>query len=155
MVVEADGWGKKAHPPLHLQRRARRIEAEHADLARRNLGEAQHHQDRGGLARAVGPEQAEHLAALDGEGDAVDRAGITIGLGEVLRRDHDLGRHDCCLALLLAHRRPNLATAPSIRSSATPITPAPAMPHTVEVATVMRNWLEAFSPRELARTETM
>src|SRR6201996_2292330 len=155
MVVEADGVGQIADPPLHLQRRARRIEAEHADLARRNLGQAEHHQDRGGLARPVRPEQAEHLAALDGEGDAVDRAGVTIGLGEVLRRNHDLGRHYRRLCLLLAHRRPNLATAPSIRSSATPITPAPAMPHTVEVATVIRNWPEAFSPRELARTETM
>ena len=43
----------------------------------------------------------------------------------------------------LAHRRPNLATAPTISSSATPMTPAPAMPQTVEVATVTRNWLEA------------
>ena len=37
------------------------------------------------------------------------------------------------LTLSIAHRRPNLATAPSIRSNAIPTTPAPAIPHTVEV----------------------
>ena len=154
MIVEADGVGQIADTPLDLERRARRIEAEHADLAGRNLGQAQHHQDRGGLAGAVRPEQAEHLALADAERDRVDGNRLAVALGQALRRDHGIERRGV-FSFCVAHRRPNLATAPSIRRSATPITPAPAMPHTVEVATVMRNWLEALSPRELARTETM
>ena len=154
IVVEADGVGQIADTPLDLQRRARRIVAEHADMAGRNFGQAQHHQDRGGLAGAVGPEQAEHLAALDGEADGIDRIRAAVALGEIPSPDDDVMGRDIFVPDI-AHRRPNLATAPSINSSATPITPAPAMPHTVEVATVMRNWLEALSPRELALTETM
>src|SRR5689334_22894002 len=155
MIVEADGIGQIPDALLDPQRRAGRIEAEHADTAGRYLGEAKHHQDRRGLARSIRPEQAEHLALADGEGDRIDRVAVAIALGEPLRRDNGIARRCRIVVGLIAHRRPNLATAPSIRSSATPITPAPAMPHTVEVATVMRNWLEALSPRELARTETM
>ena len=32
------------------------------------------------------------------------------------------------------------------------MTPAPTIPHTVEVDTVIRNWPEAFSPRDVALT---
>ena len=35
------------------------------------------------------------------------------------------------------------------------MTPAPAIPHTVEVATVIRNWLDAVSPREVALIDVM
>ena len=62
--------GQIADPALDLQRRARRIVAEHADLARGYFGQAEHHQDRRGLAGAVRPEQPEHLALDDVEVDA-------------------------------------------------------------------------------------
>jgi len=38
----------------------------------------------------------------------------------------------------LAHRRPNLPTAPTSTSNAAPITPIPVMPHSVEVVTATR-----------------
>ena len=63
VVVEADGVGQIADLALDLQRFARRIVAEHADGAGGHLGQAQHHQDGRGLARAVRAEQAEDLAA--------------------------------------------------------------------------------------------
>ena len=154
VIVETDGVRQIADPALDLQRRARRITAEHADDAGGNLGQAEHHQDRRGLAGAVRPEQSKHLALDDIEVDGVDRVHVVVTLGKAPRRDHDLVcRRDGLL--LIAHRRPNLATAPSINSSATPITPAPTIPHTVEVATVIRNWPDALSPRDVARTVVM
>ena len=85
----------------------------------------------------------------------IDDVDLAVTLGETPRRDDDLVGRRGGLLSDAAHRRPNLATAPSISSSATPITPAPAIPHTVEVATVMRNWPDAFSPRDVARTVVM
>ena len=162
MIVEADRVRQIANPALDLQRRTRRITAEHADGAGGNLGQAEHHQDRRGLAGAVRSEQSKHLALDDIEVDGVDRVDVIVALGKASRRDHDLVcRRDGLLVcrrdglLLIAHRRPNLATAPSINSSATPIMPAPTIPHTVEVATVIRNWPDALSPRDVARTVVM
>jgi hypothetical protein len=126
-----------------------------AKLSRPCLGQTEHHQDRRRLAGPVRPEQAEHLALDNVEVDGTDNADRAIALGQAARGDDDVaGRHDR-LAFWNAHRRPNLATAPSIRSSAIPMTPAPTIPHTVEIDTVMRNWPEAFSPREVALTEVM
>ncbi len=51
----------------------------------------------------------------------------------------------------LAHRRPNLATAPTMTKSATPMMPTPAMPHIVEVVTVTRKFVDADLPRAAAR----
>ena len=65
IVVEADGVGQIADPPLDRERLARRIEAEHAHLARRDVGQAEHHQDGGGLAGAVRAEKTEDLTAPD------------------------------------------------------------------------------------------
>ena len=53
---------------------------------------------------------------------------------------------------VFAHRRPNLATAPTITRSAMPMRPAPMMPHSVEVVTATRKVCEADSPRAAART---
>ena len=75
IVVEADRVGQIADPALDRERLARRIEAEHADLAGRDVGEAEQHQDRRRLAGAVRPEQAEDLAAPDRERDVVDGDG--------------------------------------------------------------------------------
>src|SRR5215471_14976410 len=155
MIVEADGVGQIADPALDLERLARRVEPEHADSPRRNLGQAEQHQDGRGLAGAVRTEQAKHLTLPDGKADVIDRAGAAVTLGQAFRNDDGFGRGRYRVVKKITHRRPNLATAPSIRSSATPITPAPTMPHTVDVATEMRNWLDALSPRALARTVTM
>ena len=155
MVVKADGIRQIADPALDLQRRARRIMAKHAYLACRYIGQAEHHQDRGRLAGAVRSEQPEHLALDDVEIDGVDDADRAVTLGQTPCRDDDIVCRCNGVAFAVAHRRPNLATAPSINNSAIPMTPAPAIPHTVEVATVIRNWLDAFSPREVALTDVM
>jgi len=44
----------------------------HGDRARGGADEAGEHADGGGLACAVGAQEAEGLAGMDGEGDAVD-----------------------------------------------------------------------------------
>ena len=64
VVVEADLIGQIANPALDRERLAHRIMAEHARLAVRDVAQAEQHQDGGGLAGAVGAEQAEDLAAL-------------------------------------------------------------------------------------------
>ena len=141
IVVEADRIGQIADTALDRERLARRIEAEHAHLALRDVGQAEHHQDRRRLAGAVGAEQTENLAAPDVERDVIDGDRGPVGLGEAFGLDD----------AILAHRRPNLATAPTMTSSATPMMPTPAMPHMVEVVTVTRKVVEADSPRAEAR----
>ena len=57
-----------------------------------------------------------------------------VGLGEACGLDDDV----------LVHRRPNLATAPTMtEATRTPIMPTPAMPHRVEVVTVTRKFVDA------------
>ena len=72
IVVEADGIGQIADAPLDRERLARRIEAEHADLALRYVGQPEQHQDGGRLAGAVRAEQTEDFPAPDGERYVVD-----------------------------------------------------------------------------------
>src|SRR5579883_630635 len=144
VVVEADRIRQVADPPLDLQRIAHRIEAVHANLAAAHVREAQEHQDRGGLAGAVRPQQAEDLAGTDVEIDAVDGEGTAVPLLETACRDHARG-----------HRRPNLATAPTATSSAAAMMPAPTMPQSVEVETVMRKSAELELPSVPARIVVM
>ena len=77
--VEADVVGQVADVPLDLERVARRVEAEDLGRAAGRLGQAEQHQDGRRLARAVGTEEAEHLALADvqverADGDLVVRA---------------------------------------------------------------------------------
>ena len=142
LIVEADRVGQIADAALDRERLARRIEPEHAHLAAGYFGQSEQHQDGGRLPRAIGPEQPEYFPALDAERDVIDRGRAAIGLGEAVGLDDDVP----------AHRRPNLATAPTMTRSATPMMPTPAMPHMVEVVTVTRKVAEADSPRAEART---
>src|SRR5439155_20490507 len=48
--------------------------------------------DRGRLARAVRPEEGEHLALLDLEGDPIDRLDVRVVLREPANVDYRLGR---------------------------------------------------------------
>jgi len=50
--------------------------------------EARQHAHRGGLAGAVGPEEAHDFAGLHREGDVRDRHQIAVSLGEAARFDH-------------------------------------------------------------------
>ena len=141
VVVEADLVRQIADAALDRERLAHRIVAEHARLAVRDLAQAEQHQDGRGLAGAVRPEQPENLAARDRERDAFDDGRPVVALGEISHLDD-----------ALAHRRPNLTTAPTMTSSATPMMPTPTMPHSVEVVTATRKVCEADSPRAAART---
>ena len=141
IVVEADLIRQVADAPLDRQRLAHRIVPHHPRLAAADLGEAEQHQDGGGLAGAIRPEQAENLARRDGKRHAVDRGRIAVVLGEAVRLD------DGVVHGWVAHRRPNRVTAPTMISNAAPIMPTPAMPHSVEVATVTRKLAVPVSPR--------
>ncbi len=58
--------------------------------------EAGEHADGGGLACAVGAQEAEGLAGMDGEGDTVDDFMGGEGFGKVFDEDHSLGAHFTC-----------------------------------------------------------
>ena len=152
MVVEADGVGQVADAALDLERLAHRVEAQHVDRAAAGLGEPEHHQDGRRLARAVGPEQAEDLAAADAEVDRIDRAGRSVELQQAAGFDDIVGLEGVAHRRRL-YRRPKRATAPSSTSSATAMMPMPTMPHSVEVVTVMRKSAFDDSPLALARNE--
>ena len=76
-----------ADAPAQLVAGLRRVEAEHAHRAR--VGAAQTLEDLDGrrLAGAVRAEQAEQLAALDGEVDAADDLGVAVALDEAVDLD--------------------------------------------------------------------
>src|SRR5262249_61771358 len=102
---------------LDLQRLAHGIVAEPARLAIRDVGQAEQHQDGGGLAGAVRTEQPENLAARHRERDAVNGGSPVVALGELDRLDD-----------VVAHRRPNHTTQPSMPRRPPPIRATP--PHT-------------------------
>src|SRR5690606_5887752 len=143
-VVEADCVRQVADLALDLQRPAQRVLAQDADASLARFREAEQHQDRRGLARAVGAEQADHLALVNGKVDAGHGHRFAIALGEALRFENDR-----------AHRRPYLITAPPSTSAATAITPSPTAPHIVEVLTVTRNCTLSEMVSFEARTATM
>jgi hypothetical protein len=59
--------------------------AAHGGRATRRCDEVQHHAQRGGLAGAVGSEEAGHPAGGNREGQVVDRSDLGIDLGQVGR----------------------------------------------------------------------
>src|SRR5215204_1299582 len=141
IIVEADLVGHVPDPAFHLKRLARGVTSKHAHLPVCDVGQPEHHQYGGRLTRAVRAEYAKDLAARDRERDAFDDSDPTITLREVHRLDD-----------IFCHRRPNLATAPTITNKATPMSSAPMIPHVVEVVTATRKVCEADSPRADARS---
>ncbi len=63
------------------------VEAAHAGGAGGGPRERAEHVDRRALAGAVGAEEAEDLAASDGERDAADGLDLAVGLGELVDLD--------------------------------------------------------------------
>ena len=59
----------------------------HADGAVVDMEEAAQRADGCRLTRSVGTDQAEHFAAIDAEGDAVERAGGPVALRDALEGD--------------------------------------------------------------------
>ncbi len=70
-----------------VRRLDRAVVAEHAAAARRRVDDPEQHAQGGGLAGAVGAEQAVDRAGRDREADPVDRAGVAEILDQVDRLD--------------------------------------------------------------------
>src|SRR5438477_5605492 len=117
IVVEADLVGHVTDPALHHERLAHRIMPEHPDLPGRNLREAEHHQDSRGLAGTIRTQKPEDFAARDRERDGFDDPDAIVDLGQAFGLDD-----------VLAHRRPYHITAPTVTSSAPPMSAMPTMP---------------------------
>src|SRR6185437_13357023 len=133
IVIKADRVRQIADAALHLQGLAHRVEAADIDGALIRLGEAQQHEDGGRLAGAVGAQQAENLAALDREIDAVDRGDAAVEFLQPPGRYDGVGH-----AAPPPQRRPKRATAPTAISKAMATMATPTMPQRVEVETVTR-----------------
>ena len=82
VAVEADAVGHVADAALDLERAARRVEPDDPGLPGGRLGQAEEHEDRRRLARAVLAEQAEDLAGADLEVEVVDRDEVAVALGQ-------------------------------------------------------------------------
>jgi hypothetical protein len=90
IVDERDGLELNADALFDGPGVARNIDAEDADGAGGRLAEALDHFEGGGLAGAVGSEDAEDLPFFDGEGDAVNGYGVLVALGQI---GNDNSRH--------------------------------------------------------------
>src|SRR5436190_4910149 len=93
VVVDARLLQDDAHPLAQLARPAARIEAQDGDLPGAARAIALEDLDGRRLARAVGPEQAEDLAALDAEVDAADGLEVPVGLPQAANFDGGLAVH--------------------------------------------------------------
>ena len=89
LLVEAAFLGQVADAS---QDRAGEGPVEERDRAGVGHGDADHHADGAGLARAVGAEQAEHRPRLDGEGEVLHRDLGVVDLANVLKLDDGHGR---------------------------------------------------------------
>jgi len=69
-----------------------RVDAEHADLARRAHPEALQDLHRGGLAGAVRPQQRDHLAAAHGEVDPREHVPGSVAHAQATNVDHRVRR---------------------------------------------------------------
>ena len=85
-VVEHDGVGVE-HLVLVLRKVVGEDVVAEADAAGGERFELRQHADHRGLARAVGADQRDAVAALDGEAHVVEYVFFTIVLGEVLDLD--------------------------------------------------------------------
>ena len=84
--VEGRHLDEAADVPQRLDLVAGHAVVDHRRVAARRVDEAADHADRRRLAGAVGPEKAEHVAAVDGEVEAVDGQGVAEPLGQVVGR---------------------------------------------------------------------
>ncbi len=82
LLVEAALFGQVADA---LEMLAVKRLAEEADRAGVGHGDADHHADAGGLAGAVGAEEAEHAARLNGEAEVCDGDLGVVGFADMLQ----------------------------------------------------------------------
>ena len=88
--------GHVGEPAVQRDRVVPRVAAEQRDRARVGAEQPEQHADRRGLARAVRPEEAVHLAGLDDEVEPVERPGRAERLDEP--GEGDRGSHGVSLA---------------------------------------------------------
>ncbi len=160
-LVEADGIGQVADPPLDLARLPGGIEAHDLGLAVGRLGEAEQHEDGRGLAGPVLAEEPEDLARVDREVEVVDRGQRPVLLrqpprpddrGGTVRGGRRLGafRLDEWRGLRPAHRRPNRRKVHSSPIRTMAMSPIPMMPHSSEVSIVIRISVEVLATGAVA-----
>ena len=85
LLVEAALFGQIADA---VQALALKGLAEETHPARVGNGDAHHHANGAGFAGAVGPQQAKHLARIDGEAQVVDGNLVLVGLGDSRELDN-------------------------------------------------------------------
>ena len=79
-AVETNVVGQIADVAFDRYRLPGRVKVEHPRATGCRLGQAEQHQDRRGLARAIGPEQAKDLAVLDIQVELVNRGELAVFL---------------------------------------------------------------------------
>ena len=89
LVLQGRGLKRGADLLLHLARPPPRVDAADLDLALVRLAQPEEALDRRGLAGAVRAEQAEDLALLDLEADAIHGEGAVVAFAKL--GDDDLG----------------------------------------------------------------
>nr|GEU28087.1 hypothetical protein [Tanacetum cinerariifolium] len=89
VVVEHRGVGQVAYPAFHFRRLGMTIETVDHHPSGAGHEDAHHHADGGGLAGAVGAEEAEQLPARHGQIERLDGVEAAIGFGQSLEIDHD------------------------------------------------------------------
>ena len=113
VLVDARALQHDPHARAQVGVARRRVVAEHGDVAGAAAAVALEDLDRRRLARAVGPEQPEDLAAAHLEVDAADGLALLVGLVEVLHLDRG---H----AAMMARSSPSECSAPASTSGPTP-----------------------------------
>src|SRR4030095_11633396 len=92
IAIQAEALREVPHAFGELAMFTNGVSPEHTNLAGIGVQQAAHQPDRGRLASSVGPDQTEHLAAIDGERELVDRRGGAVALDDTRRRDGRAGR---------------------------------------------------------------
>ncbi len=101
--IDSRRLGHVADPPPHLARPRRDVDAVDAGGASRRRRQRREDAHGRGLARAIGAEQREHLARLDGEGHPVERHhAAAVGLAQLAHLDRARRVHP---ASVIASRR--------------------------------------------------
>ncbi len=94
-VERAEVLREHADPPDDLGLGPGDVQPEHGDLSRRRIADRFDDLDRDALAGAVGAEERENLALVDGERNVVDRKEGTVTLAEPVHHDRVFGvRHE-------------------------------------------------------------
>ncbi len=85
--IERRSLDEAGHPGECARAVLERVAPEEADRAGRRTDQPEEHSQRGRLARPVGAEVPEHVSALDGEVDPIDREDRAVALHEPARLD--------------------------------------------------------------------